>query len=174
MIINKELYIERINKLDDFYWNKELQNGFRRWEYFQEVIKALHQIPNDRVLEIGVYKMPLTTHSDVLDMTNCDIAVNMYKQDAGKVPWSMPDKYYDVVIANQVFEHLQGNQAKAWEEVQRVANYALVTIPWGWNCPTVPDHHDIGWNHVEQWFGGYGELYYEQYINERQLLCYKF
>lgn len=174
MIINKQQYLQRITDLNDQYWNKELHNGFRRWEYFTQVIDELHKIPNERVLEIGVYKMPLTTHSDVLDLTNCDIAKIMYKQDAGKTPWAMDDKSYDVVIANQVFEHLQGNQALAWAEVARVANYALITIPYMWNCPTVPDHHQIGEDHIKAWFGAYGECYYRKYINERELLCYKF
>lgn len=177
MIIDFKQYKQRISKLNDVYWNKELKNGFRRWEYFTQVIDELHKIPHERVLEIGVYKMALTTHSDVMDLTGCDIAKNFYHRDAGlKEAWEdIQDKQYDVVIANQVWEHLKGNQEEAWTEVARVADYALVTIPFGWNCAkTNPSHHNIGWDHVEKWFGAHGELYYEKYINERQLLCYRF
>lgn len=174
MIITFEQYKNRIKKLNDQYWNKEFKNNFRRWEYLSQAAEQLKKIPNERVLEIGVYKMPVTTHSDVMDLTNCDIAKTMYKQDATKTPWKIQDKAYDVVIANQVMEHLEGKQRQTWGEIARVADYAIVSIPYMWNCPQVPDHHQIGEEHIKEWFGAHGMCYYRKYINERELLCFRF
>ncbi|MFW6243462.1 MAG: hypothetical protein ACOC2W_04815, partial [bacterium] len=106
-IINIEKYKEKVNKLNDVYWNSSFK---KRWDYMQSVIEELENINPKRVLEIGAFKINYTSISDNMDRSEKNIDQDnlnnkMYIQDARKTPWEIEDKYYDLVIICQVFEH---------------------------------------------------------------------
>ena len=74
--------------------------------------------------------------------------------DATQVPWPIPDKTYDLFIALQVFEHLEGEQADAFLEVRRVAlsrRTCSLPIDWTMADPTNA-HHQLSDATVRSWF----------------------
>ena len=94
------------------YWARSWKN---RWDYIQIVAAELNDINPSKVLELGAYKINLTSVSDNLyqkvEFIDVDNLTNKkYIQKAQDLPWQIESKYYDVVIALQIFEHLDGNQ----------------------------------------------------------------
>jgi hypothetical protein len=107
-----------------------------RWLYFQEVIKMVEEINPSSVLELGPALFTLVKDSDVMRKPEIDlwgVPSNMqtteYLHDATKAPWPVCKKY-DLFIALQVFEHLVDSQIQAFQEVKRIARYAILSLPY--------------------------------------------
>lgn len=142
--------------------NEEYYIG--RWAYFGEVIKMVEEINPQSVLELGPALFTVVKNSDIMRKPEIDvwgipknIQSTEYLHDATKTPWPI-DKKYDLFIALQVFEHLVDSQVQAFHEVKRLAKYAILSLPYKWDCPrdnaNYPEHHMIDENTILQWTGG--------------------
>lgn len=116
-----------------------------RWDYFSVVIDLINKLKPTSILEIGTNDFPLCSTSDTIDIKGNPT----YKQDITQTPWKL-NKKYDLAIALQVWEHLQGNQQKCFLELGRVAKSAILSFPYKWNCPG-DIHHNIDEEVIERW-----------------------
>lgn len=135
-----------------------------RWAYLQEVIKLVGEIAPRSVLELGPALFTVVKNSDIMRKPEIDkwgmpahIDSMEYLHDATKTPWPVIKKY-DLFIALQVFEHLTGCQAQAFKEVKRIARYAILSLPYRWDCPrdnpNYPEHHMIDESTILEWTKG--------------------
>ena len=135
-----------------------------RWVYMREVIKLVEEINPQSVLELGPALFTVVKNSDIMRRPELDMwgaptnaSSLKYLHDATKTPWPVSKKY-DLFIALQVFEHLTDCQAQAFREVKRIARYAILSLPYKWDCPrdnaNYPEHHMIDENTILQWTNG--------------------
>ncbi|QDT35559.1 class I SAM-dependent methyltransferase [Thalassoglobus polymorphus] len=123
-----------------------------RWDLYSKVQELLAASGATSVLELGAYRLPLVKGSDTMDRN--DKFHPTYIQDAGETPWEIPDAHYDMFVALQVWEHLEGRQVTAFQEVKRVAREAILSFPYRWNCPKNPSHHAITEETIASWTDG--------------------
>ena len=74
------------------------------------------------------------------------------QHDIGKAPWPARDGEYDLVVALQVWEHLEGRQRQAFAEARRVGRRVLLSLPYLWQCPG-DCHHGIDDDMIFGWTG---------------------
>ena len=134
-----------------------------RWTYFSEVIDIIKdQDDVNKVLEIGPSFLPVVKDCDIMIKPGADAwgrpaikAPNEYIHDATIVPWPIKEKEYDVFIALQVWEHLEGKQKEAFNEVMRVSKMAVLSFPYMWDCPkdnaNYPEHYMIDEKIIADW-----------------------
>lgn len=151
--INKSDYIKKVKKLDDVYWNSTF-NG--RWNYISPIILELKKLKPNTILELGSYKINLTNISDNMDINLDYIDIDninnkIFIQDASILPWGIEDKYYDVFIGLQVFEHLGDNQSDIFKEVMRISKNAIISLPYMWDKPDDEMHNMIDDNKIKEW-----------------------
>jgi hypothetical protein len=129
-----------------------------RWQYFDDARRLFAQIPGVQnfvpsdVLEIGPYRIPLVKGCDVLDNADHGIPVT-YSHDASETPWPIMCNRYRVMVALQVWEHLNGKQIEAWWEARRVADWAVVSVPHLWPVSHGEDHANISLDTMTRWTG---------------------
>lgn len=124
---------------------EELLNGphgqyhIGRWEYFTEALKIIQSERVNTVLELGPGFLPIVKNSDIMinpendqfgqpTETNGKIIIH----DATIKPWPINDKAYDLFLALQVWEHLDNKQSRAFREVMRISNKAILSFPYRW------------------------------------------
>ena len=172
-LITKKKY-DSLLKKDSYFEN--------RWSYYEEVITEIKKMKGViNVLEMGPYKCPLLEFEDVIDYTDSylsqyPIKINKFiKHDCTKVPYPIEDKKYDLVIACQVLEHLgiEGEQINIFNELERISNMALITLPYKWFHPTMRDHHMIDEEVIKCW-AGEREPIFQKIQGHRILQIYKF
>lgn len=151
--LTRERYLEKIETIDDIYWDSSSDG---RWIYLIHVIEELKKLTPKTVLELGSYKINLTNVSDNMDINpdfiDIDNANNkQFIQDASILPWDIADKYYDVFIGLQVFEHLGENQSDIFKEVMRISKHAIISLPYLWDKPDDPMHHMIDDEKIKMW-----------------------
>lgn len=151
--LTKEILFDKVKRLNSPYWNISYN---KRWDYMSIAVDELKKIKPKSVLELGAYKINLTSLSDNMDkrIDNIDIdnIKNMnYIQDSTDVPWNIPDKYYDVFVALQVFEHLKGKQAEVFSEVMRTSKWAILSFPFLWEDPKDVTHYNITTEKIKGW-----------------------
>ena len=133
-----------------------------RWEYFKEVIEIIRNEDIESVLEIGPAQEPIVKNCDVMIKPEDDIwgrpkegFSKEYLHDATEKPWPIQDKQYDLVIALQVFEHLDNKQSRTFREVMRVSKMAILSFPYKWDCPkddkNYPEHHLVDEELIGDW-----------------------
>lgn len=120
-------YLQKVAE-DDYYKN--------RWTYFEKVIEEAVKLSPTSVLEVGARSFPI--FPECVTMDKRDKWLPTVVQDAGTVPWPFKDKQFDLFIALQVWEHLDGKQIEAFKEVKRVAKTAIMSFPYKWKI-TEPD-----------------------------------
>ena len=136
------------------------------------------------ILELGTMGMTFTNVSDVLDndphnVNPASTHGNIIITDAANTPYSIgadtiPDHYYDMVIALQCFEHFGENQQIVYDEVKRIAKFAAISIPWKWNVPQDKEHHNINETHLKAWFN-YPEFIVKEYVlSMRKLMFFRY
>ena len=110
-----------------------------RWEYFKEVIRIVKDLSINTVLEIGPGVLPIVKDADLLINPEDDQfgRPNAYLGqkivfDITKKPWPISDKQYDLVIALQVWEHLDNKQTRAFHELMRISKRAILSFPFKW------------------------------------------
>jgi len=128
-----------------------------RWLYYRRAQLILGRIPGvdqleaDQVLEIGPYRLPLVHDCHTMDVRDYQVHPT-YLHDATKTPWPIEDGRYKVLVALQVWEHLDGKQRKAWQEARRVAEWAVVSVPYLWAKGVgTPDHCGISLDTLAKW-----------------------
>ena len=106
-----------------------------RWIYHSRVIEILQEAAissPDRILEVGTMGTQLVTGSHSLDFDekwNFEGNNPTYWHDLRKVPWPIPDKQYDWVVAMRVFHHLYPMQAECFREARRIAKNVVIIVP---------------------------------------------
>lgn len=121
-----------------------------RWGFTSMVIERMRAMePIGKVLELGPGPtgMPIIKGSTTMDHMPKFNPTVLY--DARVVPWPFGAKEFDLFVALQAFEHLNGRQRAAFDEVRRVANRAIITLPF--RCKS--EFHRIGWPDYEKFFG---------------------
>lgn len=133
-----------------------------RWEYFREVIEIIKQLQVAKVLELGPGLLPVVKNADLMINPQED-PFGRPKEwvgktivfDATRSPWPIRDKEYDLVIALQVWEHLDDKQSRAFREVMRVSKRAVLSVPYKWEGGQENARHrahrDIDKELVEDW-----------------------
>ncbi|MBR9706639.1 hypothetical protein GOV14_06405 [Candidatus Pacearchaeota archaeon] len=140
-LLTHEEYL-RLGESDEYYRG--------RWKYFKEVIEVIKKIEPSNVLELGPYRAPFVSGSDIMDCDNHLKGIK-YPQDAGIVPWPIQDKQYDLFIALQVWEHLDGRQKQAFREVMRISKYAILSFPYKWTKSKYKNHNKINNAIIKDW-----------------------
>lgn len=107
-----------------------------RWQYYKEVIRFVEDRgPFENVLEIGPAWIPVVNDCDTLDNdVRHGQAKPAYNHNLKTIPWPIKDKQYDLVIALQVWEHIYNKQVEAFGELRRIANAAIMSFPFEWQC----------------------------------------
>lgn len=146
----------------DFVTRKDLAESppyYRgRWPYFAEAVRMISMISGcedfeaENVLEVGPFKLPLVRGCHTMDNQDHGIP-RTYKHDAGNTPWPISNCSYDLVIALQVFEHFEGRQREAWQEVRRIADWAVISLPHLWPEGTGKGHAGISLDTIVDWTG---------------------
>lgn len=155
--LNKRELNKKVKQIDDIYWS-ETFNG--RWVYISEIITELKKLKPKTILELGSYKVNLTNISDNMDLNleyiDLDNINNKkFIQNATNTPWNIEDKYYDVFIGLQVFEHFEDNkQSEVFDEIVRTSKNAILSFPYLWNKPEDKMHHMIDFNKINEWTNG--------------------
>jgi len=157
-----------------------------RWDYHEELINEIKKMENiEKTLELGPYLCPLVVGGDIMDLTDSHLDSypqpigKLYAQDAAKVPYPIEDKYYDLIIASQVMEHLgiKGEQKDVFNEFKRISKKAIISLPYLWFAPDERDHHMIDKDTINYWTDNY-EPSFEKITgsNERKriILIYDF
>lgn len=128
-----------------------------RWGYTSIVIEKARSIEGaQRVLELGPGPMNrgIVDGSDTMGISNFKPLKGLegrltIKHDACQTPWPIADKAYDLFLALQVFEHLDGRQREAFAEAKRVARHIILTMPY--QCRS--ERHRLNHSHYLKWFG---------------------
>jgi len=146
--------INKMNLLNDDYWNNSWSG---RWKYMYPVINEIRKLNPQTILELGAYKINLTNISDNMDLQleyidTKNLKNKNYIQDATSLPWNISDKYYDVFVALQVFEHFENKkQSKVFNEIMRISKNAILSFPYKWNSPNDLNHHNIDDEIIRKW-----------------------
>lgn len=137
--ISKEEYDE--NALGHDYWKG-------RWSYISQVSKIAQQLNPQNCWEIGGGNCPISKGSFKTDIVKWG-KVNMFLNFKNKVPFL--DKSFDLTIALQVWEHLEGVQDFAFSELRRVSKNTILSFPFMWDCPNDLIHNKIGYEKISDW-----------------------
>lgn len=121
----------------------------RWWHYYKKVIALLQTISFESCLKLGAYKQAIVHGADVIDKRR-HVAHLTYQHDVTEIPWPIADAQYDLFIALQVWEHLEGKQQVAFGEVMRIAKMAVLSFPLEWHCPGNV-HHGITEETIAAW-----------------------
>lgn len=126
-------------------------NYFRnRINYLSEVFNIVEKENPEHILEIGPDDFQMFK-SDTLDI-NEKIKDFTYNHDITKTPWPI-DKKYDMVVALQVWEHLEGCQVEAFKELVKHTKKAVLSFPYMWkNSDDM--HTGINEDVISQWTCG--------------------
>lgn len=134
-----------------------------RWAYFSEVINIIKENQGiSKVLELGPSVQTIVKNCDIMVKPENDVwgrpqkcISKEYEHDATLTPWPIRDKKYDMFIALQVWEHLDGKQKEAFKEVMRISKMAILSFPYMWDCPkdnaNYPEHHMIDEKIISEW-----------------------
>lgn len=120
-----------------------------RWEYYGAAVDLIKADRPKSVLELGPHQFSLVKGADVMDRSGAMESV-AYRYDATKTPWPIENKKYDLFVALQVWEHLEGKQQEAFSEVMRVSRRAILSFPYKWDCPG-DCHHAIDDEVIGKW-----------------------
>lgn len=134
-----------------------------RWEYYKEVISIVEKDKPQNTVELGPGYMPIVKNGDII-LNPLDDPFGKPKEtqscthvfDATIKPWPIKDKSYDMFIALQVWEHLDGKQTRAFREVMRIAKKAVLSFPYHWDGgiidkPSHRAHRDIDMELIRDW-----------------------
>jgi hypothetical protein len=107
-------------------------------------------------LELGPHLQSMIVGSDTMELFAHPLLQANGKRivhDATSVPWPVGDREYGLFMALQVFEHLGTSQPKAFLEVRRVAQNAIISLPIDWEMADPANcHHRLSHERVLSWF----------------------
>jgi hypothetical protein len=133
-----------------------------RWSYYGPVVDLINGLNFSSALELGPGRLTMIEGCDVMVLPDDDFwgrpenaTGRVILHDATEKPWPVADKAYDLFVALQVWEHLHNKQSRAFREVMRIANMAVLSFPYGWVCPkddpNYPTHHRIDRELIGDW-----------------------
>jgi len=135
-IINYETYISYSEGLSP----RKIRHNKLGWSYHKIVANMLSEIEFGNVLELGTNKVKVVHDSDCMNLIDSFPLKGTGKNiiyDITQTPCPIKDKQYDMFIALQVWEHLgerySGVHQKAFKEVMRISNRAIISFPYKWN-----------------------------------------
>lgn len=134
-----------------------------RWLYIKKVLEIIKKSQPQSILELGPYNLRIDTESDTMD--NDETLHNItILHDATVVPWPIKDKSYDMFLGLQVLEHLNGQQERVFQEIKRISNEAIITLPYKWTEDTDDSHNGIDEKVIAKWTRNEKEeeIYYAQ------------
>lgn len=146
---------ERVREFSE-YADRYYRN---RLDYLSTVGSLVAASGVQSTIELGAFLLPINLEGDVIDKSafvldyikkTFPVGVT-FNFDASLTPWPIASDSYDLFIGLQVFEHLEGNQVAAFNEVRRIARRAILSFPYLWNCPHDPVHHMIGADVISAW-----------------------
>lgn len=113
-------------------------------------------IAPSEILEIGPNYYPLIPGSDTIDQyVYCNPS---YVHNVKAIPWPI-QRRYKLIVALQVFEHLGQSQRQVFEEMKRVGDNAVLSIPWKWKTTKteslIESHCGINDRVIANWTGDY-------------------
>ncbi len=123
-----------------------------RWHYIVIAIRWLNELCPQKTLEIGAHVFPLDKdgrYVDIIDFSK-RLGSHFVHHDITKVPWPFANKEFDVIMALQVWEHLEGDQKKAFLELTRVGKSAILSFPYMW-LDGGPGHVGIDKKTISNW-----------------------
>ena len=126
---------------------------FGRWGYFREAMRMVMRFRPATLLELGS-AVPIITGADTMDLYKQGAT---FRYDARVCPWPVADKQYDAFLGLQVWEHLRNDdgtehQARAFDEVQRIADCAVLSFPYNWtDCGPDDEHYMIDDDRIAAW-----------------------
>jgi SAM-dependent methyltransferase len=148
------------------YWNG-------RWDkYLKNVANVVKILQPKSVLEVGTNGISLCIGSETLDIQegatyHCSITDTPFKRNQ-----------FDLVIATQVWEHLEGEQQAAFKEVKRISKYFLMSVPYLWTKRQTNHKSHVGITEqtVDEWCNNHPYIFQEVvgWRKERLLRLYKF
>jgi hypothetical protein len=159
--LDKPTYYNKIEnlKVDQRYWKDVAEY---RWDYISIVVEELKKRNLKTVLEIGAYGINLTDVSDNMDlykdyMDQDNIGNKTFIMDARKIPYLIPDKYYDVVVGLSVLEHLGPNRQEIFKEFMRIAKSVILSFPYKWitTDPNPNEDFNIDESVIGEWTNNY-------------------
>lgn len=126
------------------------------------MVKIADKLPVQRALEIGPGLLPIVKDADLMLSPEEDVfgipdtfAGARIIHDATDSPWPIDNKQYDLVIALQVFEHLDNKQSRAFREILRISRRAILSFPYLWTGglekPSHRAHRDIDRQLIFDW-----------------------
>jgi len=118
-----------------------------RTPYLLVARAIIERLPGETCLEIGPYGPPLVPGCDTMDITAI-YGPHTYVHDAGVTPWPIGGPW-DLIVALQVWEHLEGRQCEASREAFRHARHVLLSFPYLW--PGNDDHAHIDRQTIRAW-----------------------
>jgi hypothetical protein len=126
-----------------------------RWDaYLSAVADIAAKIAPTSVLEIGTNGLSLFIGAETMNIDR-DVVSSTY-HDAGETPWPFQNKQFDLGIATQVWEHLEGRQCQAFSELRRVCKEAVLSFPLNWrHCRQDNCHYGITRDTILEWAGGH-------------------
>jgi len=119
------------------YW---LNSWHRRWLYYEQAGRLALTVSHETVLEAGTESLCVFPGATVVGF---DL----------REPFPVADKAFDLFIALQVWEHLEGRQVAAFAEVRRIAGAAVLSVPYCWTAGG-PEHEGIDMPRIVEWAGG--------------------
>lgn len=144
--------IETLQESDLYTLDRRYYRG--RWPYYAEAIRQLHGITGihaaDQVIELGPYLSPIVRGCHIMDCVRHGPEAT-YLHDADCHPWPVANKRYRAFVGLQVLEHLADKRA-AWEEIRRVAAWAIISLPFKWPLRT-KSHASIARRTIYDWTG---------------------
>jgi hypothetical protein len=121
-----------------------------RWEYFSVVLEIIQKLDVASILEMGPGWMPVVKDADIMLGPEEDhfgrpgfFQGKVIIHDATIKPWPIGDRAYDLLVALNVFEHLDNKQSRAFREAMRVAKRAILSFPYGWQGGAAKWMHHI-------------------------------
>ena len=134
-----------------------------RWAYYKEVIGMLQNENIVNSIELGPGYMPIVKNGDIIlnplgdqygKPDGTDNHIHIF--DATIKHWPIENKAYDMFIALQVWEHLDGKQTRAFREVMRIAKKAVFSFPYNWDGgiidrPSHRAHRDVDMELICDW-----------------------
>lgn len=114
-------------------------------------VAAAHIKPeHKRILEVGPWRCPLVADADYLDMSEMTGLDIKYLHDATVLPWPIATQAYDLIVALQFLEHVDGKQQGVFQEMRRIARDVIISLPFKWEG-TDAVHDNIDMRIIRKW-----------------------
>jgi hypothetical protein len=113
-----------------------------KWAFVSLIVERINKLKPDKVLELYPSDFTFVRDSDILcnDIggalrVQSGISTKVITHNPAVIPWPIADKSYDLFLSLHAFERLGGKMAEIFQEIKRVARYAILSFPSEKICP---------------------------------------